>query len=593
MPADPHQWQTGDIVSASLLDGDLYLSQGQMFAPNGIRFHARRPLYKSYNANSGNSLTSGSWGNTYGASGNTVTNGAANVIVDTPGLLAAWFDPNQKGSFNLFNLTGAGGSMGGGGLAPSNGGIMLAATYCLWGQTANTSNLGCGIGDSTATTSAPASWGTLQPTNSAHQTCCFALDLVDAAALRYANFAFNGTNGALSPVSTVQADGSGWASRSMAFWASVYSTFSNPPASAPAPLANWTGQTITAPLLNGSTGIRQMLRQLNSPPMLRATQTSSQSLTGGTPATATNMAATSGFNSWGTFSSNTFTAPQSGLYLFHGYAACGNIAAPFRVGVQVNGGANIWGPWTPAVATSGNMTGTKTQILSLNAGDTVVMRLEANANTSTIGSGSVARMILLWLGAQATPTPTNTPPDTTFRWAAGTAGPVNGLFNSHIANDLGFLNQKPYMLAYQTVAQSISMSTPTVVSMDTVQGQIHGDGGDPWGGYSSIGGLYKAPIAGWYLAVTEVTLVTPTLTATPSVIAGFNLQPSGTDPYDRYQQQNLPSTAGGGATAVGLYYLRVNDTIGPAIETFDSSATAINTSTSVNSHFELVWLGEG
>jgi hypothetical protein len=49
---------------------------------------------------------------------------------------------------------------------------------------------------------------------------------------------------------------------------------------------------------------------------------------------------------------------------------------------------------------------------------------------------------------------------------------------------------------------------------------------------------------------------------------------------------------GSGATVVSYYYLRAGDTVAPSVETYDSTAGTIATSTVENSHFELVWLGE-
>ena len=587
MPADPHTWAAGDFVTASLLNGDLYWSNGQMFTPNGIRFHARRPIYRSYDATPGavNILASNTWGFAYGFPGNVTPE--AGVIVDTPGQFGAWFDPNQSGNIRLNHLNA------GGGASTSNGGLMLATSFCLWGPTSNAPNLGCGIGDSSNSTTAPGSWGTLQGTNSAHQVCCFCMDLLDSNALRYANLAFNGSSAALAPNGAANTDGSGWSSRFMAHWASVYPANGHTVTNAPAPLTSWTGQTITPALLNGNTGLRDVLRFYNMPPLLRAQATSTQSLTSGVAATA-NLSATSGMNSYSAFSSNTFTAPFAGLYLVHCYASVGNISSPFRVGVMVNGGTTIWGPFTPG-ASAGSVTGTKTQILSLNAGDTLAMRMQANAAATTNGTFGQPRMICLYVGAQGAPSLTPiTAPDTTFRWAAGQQGPLDPIFNAHVANDLNLLNQRPYLLTYQTVAQSITPGTATALSMDTVAGQVHGDAGDPWSGWNSSTNTYTAPIAGWYMAVEEVSLAAATLTSTPSVLALLQLNPHGSDTWDRYQQQNMTtSTGGGGATAVSYYYLRAGDTIGPGIQTYDSSSTTINTGTSTNSHFELVWLGEG
>jgi hypothetical protein len=303
------------------------------------------------------------------------------------------------------------------------------------------------------------------------------------------------------------------------------------------------------------------------------------------------LTATSGFNFYGNFSSNTYTVPLNGLYFVHGYAGIGNISGAFKVGVQINGGTTYWGPRVPCPVL-GVVASTKTQIFSLNAGDTITLQAAATAaaNTSAI---AVPRLIVMHVGATGTPAPLPQPPDTSFRWAAGTPGPNASLFNGHIANDLNFLIQRPYFMGYQTVTQNVTPSTVTTLDLDTITGQVHGDAGDNYSGWNAPGNKYVAQRAGWYLCVEEAFLQAPTQTATPSVLGLIGLTPGGADPYDRYQQQNMAiGLDGSGATVVSYYYLRAGDSVAPQIETYDSSATTIPTSTTVNSHFELVWLGE-
>lgn len=581
MPLDPHTWG-GDFVTATLLDNDLYLYQGSIFTANGIRFHARRPLYKSYDANSGNSGTG--WCLAYGNSSNSP---GSSVIVDSAALLGAWFDPRHTGSIQLNNLKA------GGGLNAIPGGLMLGTSYCLWPASANNGNVGNGFGNRANPTSAPASQGTFQPLNNAHQTCTICIDLVDSNAYQQAPFAFNGSGGALAPAATANADGSGWASRWHAHWASVYTSNGHTVASLPAPVASWSSSSaLTSSLLNGNTGLRDVLRFLNMPPLLRAEAGSSQSLTANTDTTL-NIAADTGMDSYSGFASNTYTAPFTGLYFVHGYAGINNIGGHFQAGVNING-TTYWGPWCASPGTGG-LAATKTQIFSLNAGDTIKLRAQASV-AATTSTSNPARLVVLFVGQRGAPSPLPHAPDTSFLWTAGTPGPVDSLFNSHIANDLLFLTQRPYFMGYQGTAQTgITPGTATSMTMDTVGGILHADSGDNYSGWNSVGNKYVAKVSGWYLAVEEVFLNAATLTSTPSVLALLGPNPNGTDSWDRYQQANMIGSANGsGATAVSYYYLRAGDSIQPGIETYDSSATTISSyvATGVNSHFELVYLGE-
>src|SRR5690348_15942995 len=110
MPFFPRTWVTGDFFTASRLDGDLYSFNGEWFSPNGVRFHARKPLYKSYSGytNPTNAIATGNWAMTYATTGNATPN--SSVIADTPGLLRAWYDPFLTGNISLANLDHGGGA---------------------------------------------------------------------------------------------------------------------------------------------------------------------------------------------------------------------------------------------------------------------------------------------------------------------------------------------------------------------------------------------------------------------------------------------------------------------------------------------------
>jgi hypothetical protein len=300
----------------------------------------------------------------------------------------------------------------------------------------------------------------------------------------------------------------------------------------------------------------------------------------------------------GSFASNTYTVPFGGLYFVHGYVAAQNFSGILKAGVNINSTTTFWGPKTPMPG-GGEAAATKTQIFSLNAGDTITLKALASAaaNTST---AHPARLVVVYVGAQGVPSQVGAPtphqpipPDTTFRWTAGQTGPQSDFFNNHVANDLIFLTQRPYFLGYQaTGGQAITPSSPTGINLGTVAGIVHNDNGDNYSGWNIGTNKYVAPVSGWYMAVEEIFLAQPTLTSTPSVVALLGLTPGGAD-WDRYQQQNMiTSGEGSGATAVSYYYLRAGDSIQAGVETYDSTSTTINTSTVENSHMELVWLGE-
>jgi hypothetical protein len=320
---------------------------------------------------------------------------------------------------------------------------------------------------------------------------------------------------------------------------------------------------------------------------------------GGSTTTVSYSGATPTWDTYGAFNNttSTYTCPLPGLYFvaaFGGFDSPTLTNAAIFTGVSING-TSYFGAPVSSVAGNPGRAG-KVQVFSLNAGDTIqhVMLQGAGAslNTSTT-YGSY--FIVLWLGYNSTPGTLPSAPDPTYLFTAGT-NPANTIsaFQNHIANDLLFLTQKPYTLAYQTVAQTgIANQTWTPVSMSNNKGIVHADSAVSYGGWST--NTYTVPRTGYYLCVLETSMATPSLTSTPQYAAGFFVVPSGISNVDWFGEQRavIGASYGGGSTAVAIYYLRQGDTIQPATWVSNVSSTTTSTyvgSTSQLSHFEAVWL---
>src|SRR5260221_5768551 len=113
MRVTPYTWQPSDFFTASRLNGELYRSKGSTFQPNGIGFHAAKPVYKAYySAAAYNSTTTFSR-----VSGGTA--GSWSVVADTAGYFGARADPSSQGVIQLSSL------LNGAGLAGAPGGPAL------------------------------------------------------------------------------------------------------------------------------------------------------------------------------------------------------------------------------------------------------------------------------------------------------------------------------------------------------------------------------------------------------------------------------------------------------------------------------------
>lgn len=581
MPIDPHTWSNLEFWSPTTANGDLYTYNGQEFEPTGINFHARRPIYKAYMQGNPKSIPANGEGNVFTDLNN---NNQATPNADTGSLYGAFMDPFTSGNFRLL-LPGGGGKP-----TNSSGGLGLAIGYTSWPANSSGGNVAAGFGPSSGTSSS--NHGMYQGLNSTvSNNCAFVIDILDLAPQRWALFGFNGTPTGLN-MTAGNHDGSGSVSRNHAHWVSVYPS-NGFQVAVPAPVQAWSASsTLTAGLLNGNTGIRDVLRYLNMPPLLRAHGQSgtTQNLTGGTDNQIFSL--NPSWDSYGAFPANTYTVPLDGLYFVHGIVTCQNFSGELSAGVKINS-TIYYGP-RANMPGSGNGSASKTQIFYLKAGDTIQLFAKPSASAVT-SSANLPRLIVLNVGCVGAPAVLPQPPDTRFRWQAGMEGNLPDLFNAHIANDLLFLTHRPYLLSYQAAAQTgIPFGTTTAVNMDTVGGLIHADSGDNFLGWDSGNSQYVAQADGWYMAVSEVFLNSNLPGG--HVGAAFQVTPSGAQPWDTYQRWNV-STSGTffpGATGVSYYYLRAGDTIQPGVHTNLTSGSTVKTGVggSFNSHFELVWLGE-
>jgi len=411
---------------------------------------------------------------------------------------------------------------------------------------------------------------------------------------------------------------SGESPRFMGFWAG--STQWDAPDNTPALPALFTSYTNATTLgttgaadVNVNTAIADAVNFLGHPPLFKGASTSGQTI--GNTANVT-VALASVINSFGGWngSTSTYTVPQDGLYLTHGAVAWDNTSGDAQrvTGIRVNG-TIYWGPGHKAASL--NLIGdvlpltsvvtTKTQVFSLRAGDTVQLVARQNSGgDQALSIATQSRMFLAWLAAPVVPSTLWTPPDTTYRWAAGVPGSqLAALYQQHLGNDLAFLFQRPYLMAWQQTAQSGFASTSwNNVKLGTVTGMIHGDSGDNYNGWATgSSNRYIAVRDGWYLCVGEFFSTYPS-SPPSSVAAGINTLTSGgrypARSPDWYGHQvatiaNFPP----GATVFGLYFLLAGEYVQPQILGQDMGGTwgtqegTVN-SGQVNSHFECVWLCE-
>ena len=386
------------------------------------------------------------------------------------------------------------------------------------------------------------------------------------------------------------------------------------PTSLPVPTTGYTSlSAITSAGLNGN-GLAAPLAFLNNVPQLRTSDALSTSVSSTASLTATLVPiATATIDNWSKFSAVThlWTAPVSGVYLVHGCVSYGinnSASGAVAAGVRINGSINIWGPPGPTLNTSGLAIVQRPQVvrlLDLQAGDTVGLITSQNTGSAaTLSSGAPCRLVIRWMSSLAGSNgafSSLVPPVSGFRFQAGTpGGQLVSQFNTHLGNDLSFLLQRPYLLAYQTAAQTgLASGAFSGIQMGNLGGRIHNSAGDSFSGWANAGqpfNQYNAIVPGWYLVVATYNQAVNTST-TGNVAAVGYFQSGGTaqgSVAQAWGQQSAPPQSGydSGAEAIALLYLRAGDFVNPQFRSSGATwATSVATA-GQESSFGCVWVSE-
>ena len=527
--------------------------------------------------------------------------GTEPVTTHAPEFWIAGVGAQQTNSFNIHNPASSQGWGGFGGGSVSNGGI-FGVTLTAYQVKPKTGTIGM-----SGTFSAGVSKGGLQAA------------YITSAATAGAAPVIGPGGGGGGGLGTSDNGGNGADGQVILTWTGVSGSAYGTP-SLPAPYSNWsdatTVGTASSASVNINAGVRDVLNFLANPPVFRTGIGSfSQTIPTGalTAVTPNGGGAADNYTGWSP-GTNTYTVQRDGLYLCHGLvsfnaSSAGTVRA---AGVTVNpggaGAVTFWGP--PGLPTaSGTCNVSKTALLDLHAGDTVQLACFQNSGGGlALTTSGNTRLILAWLCELGAPASSWAPPDTTFQWQAATlptaqAGDLTALLQQHLGNDLGFLVNRPYLLAYQSVTPQtgLTASAFSTVQFGAASGLVWNTPGDSYGGWtSSPPNAYTAQVPGWYLAVGEFFSAT-TQAAGPAVIAGLQVSSSGgvtpANATDYYQQNAVTNAAswGGGATVFGLIYLNTNETVTPVINGAGYSSTySTNVGTvaggAFRSHFGLCWL---
>jgi hypothetical protein len=580
LPTTPRSWFASDFVTANLLNGELFWSGGQFFNPTGTRWHAYRPVYAAWPTTSQSAASSGGWFQwTAPATGRH----PAIVVADSAGVYGTPLDAGASGELTSTGPALSAGSGAGGGA----GGLYLLTT--VQPMTGGTTTCGAGIGQ--AGLSGTIAAGTLQQPNSAADVSPFALDIQQLVGSPTAWMIQTGNVGA-GDGSGHTTDGSGLAGRFQGFWTSVMPANGLTVSGLPSPVSSFT--TAAASAFNST--IRDVMNLLAMPPLARAVSNTTQAIANNTPTVVT--LGTESYDTYSAFASSEFTAPTTGLYLCHGIVGYApTVASEYAAGINING-TNFWGPACPSGASTGAFSPSKTQIFDLQAGDTVrLSTYQLSGGSQTIGGVQPSRLVILFLGATGTPSPLPTAPDVTRTATAGMSNASSQAYLNLVANDANFLLHRPYFLSYSTTNQTglANNTASQLTCYNQVSGIVHATTGDNYSGWNASSQKYTAPANGWYLCIHEVYMALPTLTSTPLTIASFMPNPAGAGSWDNFQRMNANKTGNpGGATAVGLYYLRAGDTIEAGVFPFDytSSTTSTNNNFGRNPHLDIVWISE-
>lgn len=652
MPGLPSAWSADSIVSAGKLNYDMYTYDSNQFHPTGINFHTFKPLFFEVLVSDGVATTVAGGTSAYintelfqGGGNSPSADPVAFDVYDTSGMWGAGGDFIQ-GAYQF--LPTVQGSDGEGNI----GGYYLMFHFVeLAGQSATSEALGADLGyfgGSAAIINGGRQW-----MSTARNNCAMFMDLVPSGPNAPSPIGgANAGNGFLPSAGVLDSaasstfkytamasstTSSGELSRQYAMWAAVnggtvqgttasaWGTQSNPGTLQ----ATWpVGTSLTDTLMTNA--LKQPLTWLGNPVAFRAATmiNTTNSIASGGNGQKVNFVTGAGTviynaNSAWNASTSTFTVPAGcgGLYLFHGVVAFALVGASewANAGANING-TTYWGPsYYQGGGTAFNVCPTKTQIFSLEAGDTVQLWAYQNNGAAISTSTSISsRFMLLWLGSNGSmfsgtigsPNTTYTPPDPSFRFQAGTPGNVlQHQFQQHLGNDIGFLFNKPYFMGFQTTASSLG-TTGTfsgAIPLQSLTGIAHADNGDPWAGWNATNNNWTPPVSGWYLVVSEQTILN---TNPPTdYVAGIGcttsggISPtanSGTSPdwYQHIADTNGAANFPTGATAAGLYYLEAGTTDNVFIDgrgngqAAASSTKVFNTSPNRSTtHMEAIWVG--
>ncbi|HUN38463.1 MAG TPA: hypothetical protein VMU95_41260 [Trebonia sp.] len=594
MPMPPRSWIPGSFVSAKYLNNDLYsYVPYNNHAPNGVLYHAFPPLKSGWINATGMTVTSSA------AAGGSTTN-----VSDT-GTTNHWgtYVNNEAlyyGGVGVYQGTALGNTPGADGSISLGSGTYLEFSHLgITAVTNATGYVSAGLFNNLLSSSTR---GGSQLGSTAQQNVAYCLDLLtttpsspicislqsivqDSSANSYAAQANS------IPVST--------SCRLGYLWIGLGTSSITPAVISPVPTPSTTWSLASSVNLNQY--VSNTLSFLNNRPQLRVTGNQTGSVAVSTLTALNPSSATTDNYSGYSPSTHKYTVPVPGVYLVHLMSEFSDATAgQRRVGVQINGSLNLYGPAHSSASGSGFIRPQMTRLLDLNAGDTIQGVCTTLTNSGTLSG--IGNMLVVWMGNQSSVSNLAfTPPDVTFRWTAGVEdAALLAQFDQHLGNDLNFLLNRPYFLGYQTTAQtSLPNGTQEILQMQSATGRVHGTVGDNYGGWTSgASNHYTAQVAGWYLVVTGGSQV-PGTTVPYVCSAGFGLQNSLGDviPVTTLQQQSSTNNGGTtlppGADGLDLTYLAVGDEVWPSYEQLNGASTyATSVVTGCESHFELIWVSE-
>ena len=605
MPYTPSVWASNFPVSASQLNTDLYtFTPGNNHTPNGLLFHSLPPLIMSNTRLSPINQASSTAGVFTGYS----VASKWRAAIDNSCLYGAGGDamgPQAAGHFTPTTPGSGGGTLGSSGTTPGVQ-FLCWAVSCIQATT-NAQ----GYGATLIQGSGVASVGGLSLSSTTRDNAAYAVDILSVVAASPASsggYCFDSSAGNFVVASNAT-DYSGESCTFGALWANP--SHASPTAgSLPVPVTGYTSSSVvTSSSLNGA-ALAAPLTFLNVPPTLRARGSPTTSIPSNATLTPTAVPLTTGadVDFWAGYSTGTslYTVPVTGVYLVHASINFASNATGERVaGVRINGSTTLWGPSHTAAGGSSLTRPQVLRLLDLQAGDTVGAVAGQNSGGAVaLSSALESRLVIKFVAAQAASNGSVgwSAPDTGFRWSAGTPGAqLPALFQLHLANDLSFLIQRPYLMAYQSVQQTgLAQNAFQVITMDQVKGRVHSSAGDNYGGWiSGSNNRYVAAVPGWYLAVLNTTQTkSSSVPAHPVAAIGYFTSggaSQGVSPQQSGAHVRTNSTTfNPGAETIGLFYLRAGDYLQPRYQQQDGGATfstAVST-TGQESSFGCFWVSE-